>query len=1017
MTDNEHRDREEVKKPEWQQRRLSQPRKWQSRLIQSVQNEESLRDRALDKLGNRETGIFNVLMSKHLSQQSHDAIQRQLIEQLYHSDLHDRERRVPLAHHNTFQWLFKHKEDPTSQPWASMTEWLQGNESVYWITGKAGSGKSTLMKYICNNPETRRHLEVWAERNKLILARFYLWNSGSPLQMSLEGMLRSIVHDALSQKPSMAENLFPERWHRFRILGGDVKPLTLPELTQAFDLFCRQASAKLRICLFIDGMDEFDGDPAELIELLQGALRWPYVKACLASRPWPVFADAFSTNSSLMLQHLTKGDILNYATDKLCNHPGYVEMQRRESAFAARLIETLATRSEGVFLWVSLVIRSLMTGLSNSDRISDLQKRLDKLPSGLEELYQRMFDSIDPFYAQRVYHLLAITRVAQGSMNALVLSFADEEDEDLAIRRTTAPMEDIEKAGRYESIRRRLQGCCKGFLEISDSENFSDMTENRPKPNRDYDVPFSETVSGTSYGRVKQEAQKANGKVAYLHRTARDFLNDARIASIMSHGSSPTFSAQMSLVRGYILALKTSPASDFGWANPGWDILHLCMTHASMLERNPKLFPQLSKVLDTVDVAMSQLLPPTQSSSKTEHWTERRPGQHAETGFLAFVSEYRLQSYINHKINEGSGIFEVEKKYPLLYYASVGFQEYQALQDLSPEFEGIPVPSVSVIRAVLDSGADPNEVLKDSGQTIWSATLAVVVQIPKQWDLSEELMISVLKAWALVIMEFILHSADPRVNRNSPVASCIREAFGALLPDEAKKLEKSLRSSKRRLSALGKLFLPPSKPTVPPSVEDVTPLSLINRWEAMRFSSPSFTEWLSRKPRTETSNDSLSSLPPLPAHAPTIFSQKHSIQKRKSRVRHGYPSPWRMEQRQDETSPSSSTYRPYRTFRECRDHSDQLREETVPEPRRSRMDADYDGDHSDEIDNYDDYRDDREGDLQETREEYDQGRYDRERYKSVGYGRKRDNNAGDGYAGFRGGTPPPRRDQSSGAAG
>jgi hypothetical protein len=41
----------------------------------------------------------------------------------------------------------------------------------------------------------------------------------------------------------------------------------------------------------------------------------------------------------------------------------------------------------------------MLGGLSNFDRISDLQRRLDELPSDLEDFYTKVLDSINPFYA------------------------------------------------------------------------------------------------------------------------------------------------------------------------------------------------------------------------------------------------------------------------------------------------------------------------------------------------------------------------------------------------------------------------------------------------------------------------------------------------------------------------------------------------------------------------------------------------------------------------------------------
>lgn len=38
--------------------------------------------------------------------------------------------------------------------WNDFVAWLEEGDGLYWIAGKAGSGKSTLMKYIASHPST-----------------------------------------------------------------------------------------------------------------------------------------------------------------------------------------------------------------------------------------------------------------------------------------------------------------------------------------------------------------------------------------------------------------------------------------------------------------------------------------------------------------------------------------------------------------------------------------------------------------------------------------------------------------------------------------------------------------------------------------------------------------------------------------------------------------------------------------------------------------------------------------------
>ncbi|KAL2006443.1 hypothetical protein VTN00DRAFT_9111 [Thermoascus crustaceus] len=75
-------------------------------------------------------------------------------------DMRDRHESIPKAHQDTFEWIYQTPRDGSTYPWDDFAAWLRNSDqaSLYWITGKAGSGKSTLMKFIYNNPRTYEHL-------------------------------------------------------------------------------------------------------------------------------------------------------------------------------------------------------------------------------------------------------------------------------------------------------------------------------------------------------------------------------------------------------------------------------------------------------------------------------------------------------------------------------------------------------------------------------------------------------------------------------------------------------------------------------------------------------------------------------------------------------------------------------------------------------------------------------------------------------------------------------------------
>lgn len=169
-----------------------------------------------------------------------------------------------------------------------------------------------------------------------------------------------------------------------------------------------------RFFFLIDGLDEFHNDESkicELVDFLKSIARQDNVKLCVASRPRVIFEDSFRHNPSLKLENLTYADIKNYTCINLREHPGYNDLEVEEPKYAASLVEEICRKSAGVFLWVTLVVTSLLAGIANGDRIADLEQRLAALPGDLEELFSKILESLDPLYKSHACKLLMLVRL------------------------------------------------------------------------------------------------------------------------------------------------------------------------------------------------------------------------------------------------------------------------------------------------------------------------------------------------------------------------------------------------------------------------------------------------------------------------------------------------------------------------------------------------------------------------------------------------------------------------------
>jgi hypothetical protein len=112
----------------------------------------------------------------------------QFLHTLRFPEMELRQSAIPEAHTATYQWLFAEQYH--------FVEWLKSPEKIFWVSGKPGSGKSTLMKFISDHPRIREALQVSSSStraNHLIAASFFFWISGTHMQKSQEGLLQSLL--------------------------------------------------------------------------------------------------------------------------------------------------------------------------------------------------------------------------------------------------------------------------------------------------------------------------------------------------------------------------------------------------------------------------------------------------------------------------------------------------------------------------------------------------------------------------------------------------------------------------------------------------------------------------------------------------------------------------------------------------------------------------------------------------------------------------------------------------------
>jgi hypothetical protein len=238
-----------------------------------------------------------------------------------------------------------------------------------------------------------------------------------------------------------------------------------------------------------------------------------------------VFQDAFSQGPNLQLEALTGDDIEHYVKSMLISSPAFKDMQVLSPSAAGILVENVTKKASGVFIWVVLVIQSLLEGLQDGERLSNLQSRLDTLPINLEELFMKILRSVDDKHFQRAsWYFQIYNKLAEigDSPEVFFFSFADSLESSIEPGSSISQMNSKELELEASLTKRRLNACTKGLLEVSSV---------RSLPNYMAHVNF-------------------------LHRTVRDFINAPEVFSTLLDATENDFDSDARIAQTYTLALK-----------------------------------------------------------------------------------------------------------------------------------------------------------------------------------------------------------------------------------------------------------------------------------------------------------------------------------------------------------------------------------------------------------------------------------------------------------------------------
>ena len=309
--------------------------------------------------------------------------------------------------------------------------------------------------------------------------------------------------------------------------------------------------------MFIDGLDEFEGQEDTVIKMIGDLAEQTYVKICVSSRPLLAFEEAFSEKPRLRLQHLTYGSMIEYGIAKLSEPiEKYVSLNLCERYQAEVLVDKIVERAHGVFLWAIIATRDVYDGLRGMASINELAQTLETLPSEIESLFMLMLHRIKPAFKRDAAYFLHVAMYSYEYQRNVEI--------DLCRLHFSHSQRDFkDRPAHYEDIANsELIIACR-TLEIRLLSHTAGLLELTPKEN-----------AQRIYGKRKDHDPILSMKLNFLHRTARDFLlrNDEAKSFLARNGSSEA-QVRLSIARGILAQVAhfskgDAKSADDEWPNP-----------------------------------------------------------------------------------------------------------------------------------------------------------------------------------------------------------------------------------------------------------------------------------------------------------------------------------------------------------------------------------------------------------------------------------------------------------------
>ncbi|KAL2816085.1 hypothetical protein BJX63DRAFT_388241 [Aspergillus granulosus] len=286
--------------------------------------------------------------------------------------------------------------NPVKVAWNQMFEnndlatWYRGDDmdvhhGLIWIKGKPGSGKTSFLKHAfcrCTGE---------GQADGVSVAGFFSQSKDQDHRWNQPDLFRALVYQLLLT--SNDDFLAFTRMFDAKINDAEKNVKWSEEELRAFLTATFSKPRRYRTIFFVDGLDECKGLGMRELALFFSELTTTAYQAnaklsvCLSSREFPRVS--VGQCPEILIDRFNADEIQRYLHRKL-TAAGF-SGNEQWSRLAAAIID----KSEGVFLWVAIVLDNLLKSWDDGLRFWYLERELQDIPRELERLYERILSTID----------------------------------------------------------------------------------------------------------------------------------------------------------------------------------------------------------------------------------------------------------------------------------------------------------------------------------------------------------------------------------------------------------------------------------------------------------------------------------------------------------------------------------------------------------------------------------------------------------------------------------------------